>query len=526
MASRNPYQLDPYFASGLQNLTNALIGNPETDYQVARTKYTDAQTNEINELLPFKKDQYTADIGRLNATASNQTAQAGNWNAKTAQTEALNSAATTLSQDPVFQSIASAILGIPEGQSLSPEASAAYALSLVSGGNPDQRANALETIGRGKNNRLAESMILSGDDDQAQLGALYFAPQGGEFQNPGFAEDKVEATLDKDRDVAKIQAGADVDVANVNKSSAIEVAKIQTTSAEQIAADDREYEKGWREYAADADADAKRDVANTQSAQDQRRLEAEIQWREENNIVVDDNLMVFSPEAGKKYGITSYIETGEGTKVLAIDTSAATGNGPRKLKVRIGDEIVHIEQQYADKMPIEEVNGELVWTPGGSTQTPSGSGNPTSRTNMVMQNLTEENVSDLSSTIKDRMVALEGLPPNVMMGVSDQIIKDIDAAIGKAKANGRELLVQEAYNQIASPVINSGVIELGRMNPAVSNIVVPQFYNEKWARMGQTVGNTINGEVFTEENYRNAIRNNAKALGYNDRQIKQILESY
>jgi len=526
MASRNPYQLDPYFASGLQNLTNALIGSPETDYQVSRTKYTDAQTNRINTLLPHEENQLLADIGRLNATAGNQTAQAGNWNAKTAQVDALNKAATTLSQDPAFQSIATAILGLPEGQTLSPEAAAAYALSLVSGGNPDQRANALETIGKGKNNRLAESLILSGTDDQAQKGALYFAPQGGEFQNPGFAETKLADTLEKDIDVANIQATADVDVAEVNRTSAVDVAEIQAASAEEIAADDREYEKGWREYAADADAEAKRDVANIQNEQDQRRLDAEVKWRSENNIVVDDNLMVFSPDAAKKYGVTSYIETGEGTKVLAIDTSAATGNGPPKLKVKIGDQIVHIEQQYIDKMPIEEVNGELVWTPGASTQTPGGGNSPTSRNTFVMQNLTEQDAVRLSETIKDRMGALDGLPTNIKMGVADQILKDIDAAIGKAKSKGRDLLVQEAYNQVASPVINSGVITLGRMNPAVSNIVVPQFYHEKWTKMGQTVGNTIQGEVFTEENYRNAIRNNAKALGYNDRQIKQILESY
>ena len=53
--ARNPYQLDPYFAQGLANLTTALIGNPETDYQVART-------NRINTLLPLEQQQIQSNI--------------------------------------------------------------------------------------------------------------------------------------------------------------------------------------------------------------------------------------------------------------------------------------------------------------------------------------------------------------------------------------------------------------------------------------------------------------------------------
>ena len=44
--------MDPFLAQGFSNLTKALIGDPETDYQVART-------NRVNTLLPllniFKK---------------------------------------------------------------------------------------------------------------------------------------------------------------------------------------------------------------------------------------------------------------------------------------------------------------------------------------------------------------------------------------------------------------------------------------------------------------------------------------
>ena len=55
--------MDPLLAQGFSNLTKALIGDPETDYQVART-------NRVNELLPLEKQQMQAQIGGANASAA------------------------------------------------------------------------------------------------------------------------------------------------------------------------------------------------------------------------------------------------------------------------------------------------------------------------------------------------------------------------------------------------------------------------------------------------------------------------
>ena len=63
MPRQNPYQMDPYLAQGFSSLTKALIGDPETDYQVART-------NRVNELLPLEKQQMQAQIGGSNASAA------------------------------------------------------------------------------------------------------------------------------------------------------------------------------------------------------------------------------------------------------------------------------------------------------------------------------------------------------------------------------------------------------------------------------------------------------------------------
>jgi hypothetical protein len=63
MPRQNPYQMDPLLAQGFSSLTKALIGDPETDYQVART-------NRVNELLPLEKQQMQAQIGGSNASAA------------------------------------------------------------------------------------------------------------------------------------------------------------------------------------------------------------------------------------------------------------------------------------------------------------------------------------------------------------------------------------------------------------------------------------------------------------------------
>ena len=63
MPRQNPYQMDPLLAQGFSSLTKALIGDPETDYQVART-------NRVNELLPLEKQQIQAQISGSNASAA------------------------------------------------------------------------------------------------------------------------------------------------------------------------------------------------------------------------------------------------------------------------------------------------------------------------------------------------------------------------------------------------------------------------------------------------------------------------
>lgn len=87
--ARNPYQLDPFLAQGFSNLTKALIGDPETDYQVART-------NRVNELLPLEKQQMQSSIAGNNASAAAANALATLRAAQTLSEEELREPTTQL----------------------------------------------------------------------------------------------------------------------------------------------------------------------------------------------------------------------------------------------------------------------------------------------------------------------------------------------------------------------------------------------------------------------------------------------
>ena len=69
MARQNPYAMDPYLAQGFSNLTKALIGDAETDYQVARTDYTKSQQNRLDQLLPYELKSEEALAAQRNAAA-------------------------------------------------------------------------------------------------------------------------------------------------------------------------------------------------------------------------------------------------------------------------------------------------------------------------------------------------------------------------------------------------------------------------------------------------------------------------
>lgn len=493
MPRQNPYMMDPLLAQGFSNLTKALIGDPETDYQVSRTGYQDAQTNRLNKLVPFEIESEKGLANQRNSTAGNQAAQGKYYNAQTAEQLALTDAANTLSSDVAFQGAAAAVLGLPEGSKLTPEALQALALTAIGGGNPSQRANALEAIGAGGQNRAAGDFILNGTDDQAQRGALFKAPSGGQYQNPAFAAEALQANNQTDIEQTGITAQATVDAAAINANAT----------------------KAYQNYR----SDLQYGVGGSADREGQRKT-TQAKW-EHNNATLEINVepgkqVVLSPAAGERLGLEP---NDEGLYVLD------GGPKPGSIVVKVGEEDVYLTEADATALGIEKNDAGTYMIPGRPKPGGGSSASPTSRTTQATQNLTEEMYADLTGFLKERIPASLGdLPNNVQVGTENYIINQVDNFIGK----NPNTPYMDAYNKVGAPIVSGGLVELGNNNLLRSNIKVPSFFDEKWKSAAAKVGKPVTngGDPYTRDQLVEAITKNATSLGYTPSDISKILESY
>lgn len=145
--ARNPYQMDPFLAQGFSNLTKALIGDPQTDYQVARTGLAQSQTR--------GQDLENTMSSRINDALQGATA------------------------NPAFQSQIAKAFGYDDATiaNLTPEALSNLAiLSYGMGGNADQTSSMFGNIGSSARQQLGfEQMMdttLPLEDQQRGFSAL------------------------------------------------------------------------------------------------------------------------------------------------------------------------------------------------------------------------------------------------------------------------------------------------------------------------------------------------------------------
>ena len=152
--------MDPLLAQGFSNLTKALIGDPETDYQVARTGYQNEQTNRLKALLPFETKSLAAQEAQRLAAAAASTAQGGMYDQKTTdlQTDAANLLA--LSQSPELVGVAASMFNLGEGANLSPEVGQSLLYRLFQEGDANSIASALATMGEGQDFNTARGVVL------------------------------------------------------------------------------------------------------------------------------------------------------------------------------------------------------------------------------------------------------------------------------------------------------------------------------------------------------------------------------
>lgn len=482
--AQNPYQMDPFLAQGFSNLTKALIGDPETDYQVART-------NRVKTLLPYETAQ-------LEAAAAADKSLAGRRDQETADLVALNNALNTLANDPTVSAAFIEPLGLPKttpyGQAINidPAVTGAMLRAILQGGNPDQRATALDTIGGGGARRQAEDFILGGSNDQAARGALLLDPSGGQFQNPGFAMQQLQGNLDlgyqeseddligeKYEDNLRFGKGGQGDRdTKATVAGNIEIEKIK-----------QEATKEWKEAVADITTASAETIAKIEDdfkreelKQNQARLKDESIYKQ--YITINDEMIV-SPELGQELGISP---DASGKYTMSF------GNAESMIDVEIenpggANTIVKIAPENIEKLNPVTKNGKLVIPDGHNfnAATPKENRESLGKFN----NSFERDAKNYS--------ALKELPGSAIARIRDISYQNLQKDMAEGKT------YDEAYRDSVLPILQSPNIKVGANFIGGGGFLFPEyFYNA-----------TRNNPV--------ALKSVATSMGYSNEQIEALV---
>ncbi len=198
----NSYNYSNDLSRIANSLGKAMFGSAADDAAIARRKYYDSQTEGQN----LKNRGMSGNLDAIDAAAQ------GNIMSKSIA----NALGYDLDNGNLIQPV------LPGGDQKSVPALGADQRNMDGGAlmtelgnigrtmygdgtsNANQLSQMLNNLGSAGASRLAESMILGGTDDQAGRGALLMSPSGGQFQNPGFAAQKLrteDATNRRDDDL-------------------------------------------------------------------------------------------------------------------------------------------------------------------------------------------------------------------------------------------------------------------------------------------------------------------------------------
>jgi len=381
MATRaNPYAMDPYLQQGISNLTRALIGSAQDDASLAAAKASEARAGYFD-------------------------AQTEGQNQRNVSDQQLFESGAALAKLPAFQNalvnamglsgniIREDFMGPPAAnqERVSNEGLANLARTFLGNyGNADQMTQALNNIGGAQSSRLAESMILGGNNNQAQRGALMLSPSGGKYQNPGFAQNELTTTDARagsqdqlqygvggqgdrdtnaqygvggqgDRDTnARYGEGGQGDRDNI-RDNATSVSNNQRDNRTKISMNDADNtaQTAWEEYKADRQLEGKKYDVDSRDTTSVTNNNAEIsfkKWKHNNRdievSVEPGKQVVLSPDAGKMLGLKP---NDQGLYVLD------GGPKPGQVVVKVGKEDVYMDKATAESLGIKQNdNGQYI----------------------------------------------------------------------------------------------------------------------------------------------------------------------
>tara|TARA_B100000524_G_C23645727_1_gene368400 strand:+ start:302 stop:1849 length:1548 start_codon:yes stop_codon:yes gene_type:complete len=514
MARFNPYGSSQQISDSINSIAKALIGSPDTDAALARARASDA-------------------------TAGLRNAQARGENIKSDMLSGLYTKGDSLINDPVFQSSVAKMMNLDTfpANEFGPPAQGQVQLGgntmsnlarvlLGEYGNAETMSKALGNMVTTGQEVGARNVIM---DPNSQLSAVARAMDllgntRGKYFDEGLAKYEVDESNLTDIEKANIVAKSVVDKANIDAKA--DMYETDTRYGPDGQGDRTDKAKiQYENYAADAkkQADIKvQELKNTQDGKEAAaKLAAEVKWEQENNVVIEDGFMVFSPEAADAYGITSKvnIETNDGTiEVFAIDTNPPNDQDPNRVAVAIagGESVIYVDQATLDKIPTENVDGVLTWKEGAATKGESGSTSKTANTTLVGENITQAQETALNSELETKITtALPNLNSGKQMALQTYMIKLIDAKMGKPDSN-----LAAAKQDIMAPILGGGthIYRFGK------NITVPGYFAQRF----DVEYSKYKAEPTPDKlkALQTSVKNTFQNLGYTDDEITRILRNF
>jgi hypothetical protein len=387
-----------------------LIGDPETDYQVSRTGYQNAQTNRLNKLLPYETKSLAAQEAQRLAAAAASTAQGGLYDQKTTdlQTDAANLLA--LSQSPELAGVAASMFDLGEGANLSPEVGQSILYRLFQEGDANSIASALATMGEGQDFNAARGVVLdeSADINERIIANALLGNAPVKYSKPDFAQTELEANNQTDLQQTGLTAGATVEAASINANA---------TTAYQNYKSDLQFGVGGS-----ADREGERKTAQAQWEHENATLEINVEPGKQ---------VILSPKAGERLGLEP---NDEGLYVLD------GGPKPGSIVVKVGEEDVYLTEADAKALGIEKNDAGTYMIPGRAKPTdPDGS----SKSNYSVP-------PNVDSSFQEQLnVLMDGQKLPLALQLQIKAVAGEDYSIGGDATRAMKKL-QEAFGQLVT----------------------------------------------------------------------------
>ena len=374
-------------------LKNAFIGSASDDANIALAKYRDSQTEGQN----LTNRAMSGNLDAIDAAANGNilpttVARAMNFDVDNGNLiERVNPGDAQMS----VPALGVAQKNMDSGALMTELSNISRSMFGDGTSNANQLSQMLNNLGKAGANRLAESMILGGTNDQAGRGALLMSPAGGKYQNPSSAPTEIandlSAALDKnaktldgtmytaDQDLAGDKFEDNLRFGDGGQNDRDNIRNNATTK--ELGLDLNAAKERWANYKSDQEklsTDNKTEV-DAGVARDKNQMANETARYKHDNRTVEfsvepGKIIVVDPVSAKKANIPIQTE-GKYEGLHILDGGLNLNNG---VKVTVGQADVIVTKEVAEALGIPKVNGQYRvkgagYNSGSSTSGSSGS---------------------------------------------------------------------------------------------------------------------------------------------------------